>query len=377
MAFRDEIPDSEEEPLSSSPVKPSYEPEIANEKNDGHDKRGIDAFQSTRSSQDADGPSANPHQIDVRPNTRPQLDHNDDHASTLSEEDPSDDRPTVNHGHDQEHEHLNPVDGETEHDHPSRNDVSNQDGQMRTPAPAPTAALDENPAMNDEQQVIPEPKERLPSEADLPRSLRPGATSSPSSSSSPPSANSTPGDAQTNPVRAEPMDHEIDDVKEDHIITPADSTAHSVQKDATETYHAKETTPVTKSTNAPEPPQAEKANSPAANDASVNPTPQETLLSTLRAQHAALITSLTSLPPIQDLVAEDPDSDLMCHPSLSEPSAADIMAAANRVVKKHIRLLHEYNEIKDVAQGIMGLIADSRGVRIVDVQDEFGVDAND
>ncbi|KAI9374168.1 DUF1337 domain protein [Aspergillus egyptiacus] len=46
-------------------------------------------------------------------------------------------------------------------------------------------------------------------------------------------------------------------------------------------------------------------------------------------------------------------------------------------VKRHIRLLHEYNEIKDIGQGLMGLIADARGVRQVDVQKEFGLDEKD
>ncbi|OOF92229.1 hypothetical protein ASPCADRAFT_9092 [Aspergillus carbonarius ITEM 5010] len=45
--------------------------------------------------------------------------------------------------------------------------------------------------------------------------------------------------------------------------------------------------------------------------------------------------------------------------------------------QRHIRLLHEYNEIKDIAQGLMGLIADARGVRQVDVQREYGVDDRD
>ncbi|KAF2106790.1 DNA repair protein [Lophiotrema nucula] len=53
------------------------------------------------------------------------------------------------------------------------------------------------------------------------------------------------------------------------------------------------------------------------------------------------------------------------------------MTAANRIVKDHIKLLHEYNEIKDVGQGLMGLIADQRGVRIVEVQDEFGIGSKD
>ncbi|KAL4942134.1 hypothetical protein BDV06DRAFT_192974 [Aspergillus oleicola] len=49
----------------------------------------------------------------------------------------------------------------------------------------------------------------------------------------------------------------------------------------------------------------------------------------------------------------------------------------SETVKRHIRLLHEYNEIKDIGQGLMGLIADARGVRQVDVQREFGVGSKD
>ncbi|KAF2637639.1 hypothetical protein P280DRAFT_406195 [Massarina eburnea CBS 473.64] len=67
----------------------------------------------------------------------------------------------------------------------------------------------------------------------------------------------------------------------------------------------------------------------------------------------------------------------MCQLSVTEPTDSDITTAANKIVQKHIKLLHEYNEIKDIGQGLMGLIADSRGVRIVEVQDEFGVDAKD
>jgi hypothetical protein len=59
------------------------------------------------------------------------------------------------------------------------------------------------------------------------------------------------------------------------------------------------------------------------------------------------------------------------------PTEIEIMAAANQIVKEHIKLLHEYNELKDVGQGLMGLIADQRGVRIVQVQEEFGIDIED
>lgn len=103
---------------------------------------------------------------------------------------------------------------------------------------------------------------------------------------------------------------------------------------------------------------------------------QEATLADLRAQRAALIASLAALPIMQDLVAEDEDDNASSRAS-DEPTDADIMKAANKIVKTHIKLLHEYNEIKDVGQGLMGLIADSRGVRIVEVQDEFGIESKD
>ncbi|KAJ5765624.1 Swi5-domain-containing protein [Penicillium odoratum] len=46
-------------------------------------------------------------------------------------------------------------------------------------------------------------------------------------------------------------------------------------------------------------------------------------------------------------------------------------------VQRHVRLLHEYNEIKDAAQGLMGLIADAKGVRVAEIHQEFGVDEKD
>lgn len=105
--------------------------------------------------------------------------------------------------------------------------------------------------------------------------------------------------------------------------------------------------------------------------------PQEVTLAELRAQKALLLASLKGLPAIQVLIEENQDSDVDMSDNDDEPTEADITAAANKIVKEHIKLLHEYNELKDVGQGLMGLIADQRGVRIVEVQDEFGIDGND
>ena len=46
-------------------------------------------------------------------------------------------------------------------------------------------------------------------------------------------------------------------------------------------------------------------------------------------------------------------------------------------VKNHIRLLHEYNEIRDIGTGLMGIIADNRGVQLKEVYPDFGVDVDD
>lgn len=106
-------------------------------------------------------------------------------------------------------------------------------------------------------------------------------------------------------------------------------------------------------------------------------TPQEVTLAELKAQKAALLSSLANLPAIQVLVEENDASAMDMSGGDGEPTDADIMAAANKIVKEHIKLLHEYNELKDIGQGLMGLIADQRGVRIVEIQDEFGIDAKD
>ncbi|KAF7948291.1 uncharacterized protein EAE97_003702 [Botrytis byssoidea] len=46
---------------------------------------------------------------------------------------------------------------------------------------------------------------------------------------------------------------------------------------------------------------------------------------------------------------------------------------AKQTVKRHIRLLHDYNDIKDVGQGLLGMIADNRGVRVGEMYEEFGL----
>ncbi|OSS45533.1 hypothetical protein B5807_10278 [Epicoccum nigrum] len=106
-------------------------------------------------------------------------------------------------------------------------------------------------------------------------------------------------------------------------------------------------------------------------------TPQEITLVELKAQKAGLLASLKKLPAIQVLIERTRTSNVGLSDDDAEPTDAEVHSAANRIVKEHIKLLHEYNELKDVGQGMMGLIADQRGSRIAEVQEEFGIDVND
>lgn len=122
---------------------------------------------------------------------------------------------------------------------------------------------------------------------------------------------------------------------------------------------------------------ASQASQPVTPHSASKLTPQEITLSELKAQKAALLASLREMPVIQLLIEESQTCEVDMSDNDDEPTDADVTSAANKIVKQHIKLLHEYNELKDAGQGLMGLIADQRGVRIVEVQDEFGIDAND
>ncbi|MBE7180378.1 MAG: hypothetical protein INR71_04055 [Terriglobus roseus] len=69
------------------------------------------------------------------------------------------------------------------------------------------------------------------------------------------------------------------------------------------------------------------------------------------------------------------------HPAKADQLPADqvseVLAAAKATVKQHISLMHRYNEIRDTALGLMGMLADQRGVRLRDVQEDFGMSVND
>ncbi|KAJ5756985.1 uncharacterized protein N7511_007167 [Penicillium nucicola] len=102
-------------------------------------------------------------------------------------------------------------------------------------------------------------------------------------------------------------------------------------------------------------------------------------IANLEAQQAQLESEIASTTSQLKYVLLIP-LDTMAPAMNSEPCSIFPFTEINdpsATVKRHIRLLHDYNEIKDVGQGLMGLIAEERGVRQVEVEREFGVEEKD
>jgi len=72
----------------------------------------------------------------------------------------------------------------------------------------------------------------------------------------------------------------------------------------------------------------------------------------------------------------------LCIPSFSFSGCTKISSSSRTkdpqaTVKAHIKLLHDYNEIRDIGQGLMAIIADNRVVRVSDVYRDFDVGEGD
>jgi hypothetical protein len=99
-------------------------------------------------------------------------------------------------------------------------------------------------------------------------------------------------------------------------------------------------------------------------------------ISALQSQIAAAQADLDdSLSELQSQLSTRPEKFASGSPL--PQSDADTQSQAGAIVKRHIKLLHAYNETKDMGQGLMGLIADARGVRLKEVMDEMGVEEHD
>lgn len=51
--------------------------------------------------------------------------------------------------------------------------------------------------------------------------------------------------------------------------------------------------------------------------------------------------------------------------------------SSERVRQYQLNLFHEYNDLKDAAQAVMGLLADINGTTVTHVHERFGIDIKD
>lgn len=98
---------------------------------------------------------------------------------------------------------------------------------------------------------------------------------------------------------------------------------------------------------------------------------QQTLLDLKSQRHELALQ--TKLPSGLTLPTTTPNGEALSDDEI----LASALKSSNAVIKEHISLLHKYNEIKDVGQGLMGLIADKRDCRVVKVMEEFGIGEGD
>jgi hypothetical protein len=90
----------------------------------------------------------------------------------------------------------------------------------------------------------------------------------------------------------------------------------------------------------------------------------ESTVAELLSQRTSLVNSISPTSESQE-------------PEDTETRARLAVDAANAKIKSQIRHLQQYNDIKDIGTQLMGLIAEKRGCRIGEVQEEFGINPDD
>lgn len=105
---------------------------------------------------------------------------------------------------------------------------------------------------------------------------------------------------------------------------------------------------------------------------------ENTTLSTLRARQAYLESTVSQLMTQRDSLVENITAQSGSPAALNEESRVKIaLETADQKIKTQIKQLQQYNDIKDIGTQLMGMIAEKRGCRIAEIQEEFGIKADD
>lgn len=139
-----------------------------------------------------------------------------------------------------------------------------------------------------------------------------------------------------------------------------------------------------KVTNSPSPKQAVVLPSSTVSPANATLTSKITILeSQIQALESELTRTYAELTPYLNTFSstqispDRPATALSAAAAAGAPITANATTAARSIVQRHIKLLNEYNEIKEAGLELMGLIAEARGVRLGSVMEEFGVKGRD
>lgn len=103
----------------------------------------------------------------------------------------------------------------------------------------------------------------------------------------------------------------------------------------------------------------------------------EATLADLTARRISVISELAAVPAVASMLPRRLDNANADGAAPEGAKEAAVQKAAKAIVKERIRRLNEYNEMRDIGEGLIGIIAESRGVRIKEVQEEFGISAKD
>ncbi|KAL1642073.1 hypothetical protein SLS58_005661 [Diplodia intermedia] len=99
-------------------------------------------------------------------------------------------------------------------------------------------------------------------------------------------------------------------------------------------------------------------------------------LADLTARRSDVVKEFAAVPSVAEKLPSRTTPTASPEPATNAETDAAVQAA-KAIIQQQIRRLNDYNEMRDVGQELMGIIAESRGVRIKEVQEEFGISAND
>ncbi|KAI9837522.1 MAG: hypothetical protein M1819_007173 [Sarea resinae] len=105
-------------------------------------------------------------------------------------------------------------------------------------------------------------------------------------------------------------------------------------------------------------------------------TAREKAIQTLETRNASLASEVEALRAKRDELWRQISED-KTFSGINDTHDADPTAAAQTLLQQHIRLLHDYNSMRDIGTGLLGLVAESRGIRARDVFEDFGVGEGD